>query len=180
MCGCAKFRETNGRLGRERQTNSTPNHSSRIWMLRCDACTLPGMRNNLVFGLMAAFAFVFVACDGSSGGGTSGGMSTSSSTSSSSSTGAAGTGGMGGSENNGGAAGTGGMSTGGGAGMGGMAGSGGGGAIGALCGQSAGGAMCAQGLACCYPCGIPGCDFKCTTPCDPNSPGCMNGCMLLP
>ena len=32
---------------------------------------------------------------------------------------------------------------------------------GETCGQSAGGAACATGLLCCYPCGIPGCDFRC-------------------
>lgn len=56
----------------------------------------------------------------------------------------------------------------------------GGGGLGALCGQSAGGASCAPGLACCYPCGIPGCDFQCTTPCQPGQPGCSNGCMMYP
>lgn len=38
---------------------------------------------------------------------------------------------------------------------------------------------CAESLVCCYPCGIPGCQFKCTKPCKAG-PGCMNGCMLLP
>lgn len=32
---------------------------------------------------------------------------------------------------------------------------------GEACGQSAGGARCASGLTCCYPCGIPGCEFRC-------------------
>ncbi len=83
---------------------------------------------------------------------------------------------MGGSET-GGAAGMGGANAGGAAGMG---GSGGGLPKDALCGQSAAGAMCGNGLVCCYPCGIPDCDWKCTTPCDPNTPACINGCMLVP
>lgn len=32
---------------------------------------------------------------------------------------------------------------------------------GETCGQSAAGARCASGLMCCYPCGIPGCEFRC-------------------
>ena len=32
---------------------------------------------------------------------------------------------------------------------------------GETCGQSASGARCASGLMCCYPCGIPGCEFRC-------------------
>lgn len=51
---------------------------------------------------------------------------------------------------------------------------------GALCGSSAGGAACGPGLACCYPCGISGCDYKCTVACTDGSPGCYNGCMLVP
>lgn len=47
------------------------------------------------------------------------------------------------------------------------------------CGQSANGRACAGNLACCYPCGVPGCDWQCTPPCDPG-PGCANGCRLLP
>lgn len=37
---------------------------------------------------------------------------------------------------------------------------------------------CAAGLACCYPCGIPGCKNKCQVPC--TGPGCPNGCMAIP
>src|SRR5205823_2393994 len=39
--------------------------------------------------------------------------------------------------------------------------------LGGKCGQSADGGACADGLACCYPCGMPDCDFVCTTPCNP-------------
>jgi hypothetical protein len=58
-------------------------------------------------------------------------------------------------------------------------------ALGEVCGASALDAgtpvMCASQLACCYPCGIPGCSFTCTSPCDPDSdPGCVDGCMLVP
>lgn len=52
--------------------------------------------------------------------------------------------------------------------------------IGEHCGQSAGGAECGPGLACCYPCGIPNCNWTCTTPCAPSDPGCNDGCMLYP
>ncbi len=49
------------------------------------------------------------------------------------------------------------------------------------CGQSAEGATCKSGLVCCYPCGIEGCDFTCTVPCESGSPGCSDdGCLLLP
>ena len=47
------------------------------------------------------------------------------------------------------------------------------------CGQSANGRACAQGLVCCYPCGIPGCQYRCQTPCAAG-PACINGCPLLP
>jgi hypothetical protein len=41
----------------------------------------------------------------------------------------------------------------------------------------AGALPCEAGLACCYPCGIPGCVDRCTTPCQPPGPGCQeNGC----
>jgi hypothetical protein len=33
---------------------------------------------------------------------------------------------------------------------------------------------CGAGLACCYPCGIPDCDFVCVNAC--NEPGCSGGC----
>ncbi|MBK9260175.1 MAG: hypothetical protein IPM54_10100 [Polyangiaceae bacterium] len=125
------------------------------------------MRWNLLFVLGLMNAFLLVACDDSSGGG-SGGTGGSSS-SSSSGGGEAGTGGTAGT---GGAAGSGGTA--------GMGGGGGGLPDGAVCGQSANGAMCGPGLACCYPCGIPDCDWKCTPACDPNSPGCANGCIAAP
>ncbi len=48
------------------------------------------------------------------------------------------------------------------------------------CGQSANGAVCSTGFACCYPCGIPDCDFVCTVACDPAEPGCTNGCIPAP
>ena len=53
------------------------------------------------------------------------------------------------------------------------------GMIGDLCGQSAGGLMCAPSLACCYPCGIPNCNYVCQLPCKAG-PGCNNGCPLVP
>jgi hypothetical protein len=56
----------------------------------------------------------------------------------------------------------------------------GGAPAGGACGQSADGGACAAGLACCYPCGIPGCPYTCTTPCAPSMPGCSNGCPELP
>ena len=51
-------------------------------------------------------------------------------------------------------------------------------ALGEPCGMSANGADCAPGLVCCYPCGQPGCMWRCQTPCQ--GPGCVNGCMLIP
>ena len=54
-----------------------------------------------------------------------------------------------------------------------------GGQMGDPCGQDGG--PCADGLACCYPCGIPGCTFTCTQACDPaTEPGCFDGCYLFP
>jgi hypothetical protein len=53
-------------------------------------------------------------------------------------------------------------------------------ALGDLCGQDAEGLTCGEGLACCYPCGIQGCEFTCTQACDDNQPGCFNSCFLLP
>jgi hypothetical protein len=52
--------------------------------------------------------------------------------------------------------------------------------LGGLCGSSADGGVCADGLACCYPCGIGGCSFTCTTPCNAGDPGCFEGCLALP
>ena len=43
-----------------------------------------------------------------------------------------------------------------------------------------GGAACGAGLACCYPCGIPDCDYRCEPACDAGDPGCFDGCMLRP
>jgi hypothetical protein len=51
-----------------------------------------------------------------------------------------------------------------------------------VCGVSAadldaGALPCGTGLVCCYPCGIPDCVDRCTTPCSPPGPGCQeNGC----
>lgn len=53
-----------------------------------------------------------------------------------------------------------------------------GGQVGDPCGTGTPG--CADGLACCYPCGIPGCQFTCQEPCDPAEPWCTGGCPLLP
>lgn len=39
---------------------------------------------------------------------------------------------------------------------------------------------CSTGLACCYPCGIPGCTNTCTPACAAGSPGCFGGCYLFP
>jgi hypothetical protein len=47
------------------------------------------------------------------------------------------------------------------------------------CGTSAGGAICAGGLVCCYPCGIPNCQWRCQAPCAAG-PTCVNGCPLVP
>lgn len=38
---------------------------------------------------------------------------------------------------------------------------------------------CAVGEVCCYPCGTPGCENRCTAPCM-DGPGCAGGCPLLP
>ncbi|UQA59804.1 hypothetical protein [Polyangium aurulentum] len=125
----------------------------------------------LLLGAVSSFLF---ACDGGTGGGGNGGSGGAAATTGP----ATGSGGAGGAAGAGGTGGTGGM--GGMAGMGGMGGAGGGLPVGALCGQSANGAMCGAGLACCYPCGIPGCDFKCVAACDPNTPGCADGCIPAP
>lgn len=42
------------------------------------------------------------------------------------------------------------------------------------------GGACQAGLACCYPCGIPGCIDQCTVPCDPSEPWCFEGCGMMP
>jgi len=55
---------------------------------------------------------------------------------------------------------------------------GGGGGPGDLCGPSGG--DCAPGLVCCYPCGIPDCDWKCQEPCDPGEVWCSEGCPMVP
>ena len=40
---------------------------------------------------------------------------------------------------------------------------------------------CIDELACCYPCGIPGCESMCTVPCDDRvEPYCFRGCYLYP
>ena len=48
-----------------------------------------------------------------------------------------------------------------------------------LCGGSIPG-TCDEGLTCCYPCGIQGCDNICTPTCDPNEPWCSDGCPMYP
>ena len=39
---------------------------------------------------------------------------------------------------------------------------------------------CGAGLTCCYPCGIPDCEFVCEPTCDPDDPACSGGCYLRP
>jgi hypothetical protein len=50
--------------------------------------------------------------------------------------------------------------------------------VGEPCGPDGG--ECKSGLACCYPCGIPGCMFTCSLPCDPEEPWCSGGCAMVP
>tara|TARA_R110002096_G_scaffold16898_9_gene57929 strand:+ start:50228 stop:50590 length:363 start_codon:yes stop_codon:yes gene_type:complete len=52
--------------------------------------------------------------------------------------------------------------------------------LGERCGQDAEGLSCGAGLACCYPCGIQGCEFTCTEACTDDGPGCVSGCTLFP
>ncbi len=40
--------------------------------------------------------------------------------------------------------------------------------------------QCGEGLSCCYPCGVPGCDTICVVDCDPADPLCFDGCLVLP
>lgn len=47
-----------------------------------------------------------------------------------------------------------------------------------VCDPSA--SLCGPGLSCCYPCGIPDCDFQCEPTCGPSDPGCVDGCLLRP
>ena len=54
------------------------------------------------------------------------------------------------------------------------------GQLGEVCGQDADGLTCGGALACCYPCGLPGCNFTCTVACTGDDPSCSNGCQLLP
>jgi hypothetical protein len=51
------------------------------------------------------------------------------------------------------------------------------GSVGTECESSAG---CGEGLTCCYPCGIPDCEFVCEPTCDPGTPECFGGCLLRP
>jgi hypothetical protein len=39
---------------------------------------------------------------------------------------------------------------------------------------------CKPALACCYPCGIQGCEYTCAVPCDASEPWCSNGCAMMP
>ena len=50
--------------------------------------------------------------------------------------------------------------------------------VGDLCGQSGG--DCKEGLVCCYPCGIQGCQWQCDVPCDENEVWCAGGCPMYP
>ena len=50
--------------------------------------------------------------------------------------------------------------------------------VGALCGQSGG--DCKPDLVCCYPCGIPDCQWQCAVPCDEDEQWCAGGCPMLP
>ena len=50
--------------------------------------------------------------------------------------------------------------------------------VGDLCGQSGG--DCKPDLVCCYPCGIPGCQWQCAVPCDEDEQWCAGGCPMLP
>jgi hypothetical protein len=52
-------------------------------------------------------------------------------------------------------------------------------AEGEICGPDVPG-ECAEGLNCCYPCGIQGCDWVCTVPCDEDEPWCSGGCPQYP
>lgn len=45
-------------------------------------------------------------------------------------------------------------------------------------GCTPGGDPCGAGLACCYPCGIPGCTNRCEPACKDGQPGCSNGCWM--
>lgn len=45
-----------------------------------------------------------------------------------------------------------------------------------ICLQGGGG--CGDALSCCYPCGIPGCAWKCVPSCDPGDPFCSGGCSV--
>jgi hypothetical protein len=143
------------------------------------------------FGLWSALASLALLGCGGNGGGSSSDATTTGTSGSTSSGGAGGTvttGGSGaggsttasGTAGAGGTGGTGGTAT---TGSGGTGGSGGGGTVaeGQPCGQSANGAACQSGLVCCYPCGIPDCNFTCTVPCMAGSPGCSDqGCLLVP
>lgn len=53
-----------------------------------------------------------------------------------------------------------------------------GGGVGDPCGPSGG--DCQEALVCCYPCGIPDCQWKCQEPCDAQEPWCADGCPMLP
>ena len=53
-----------------------------------------------------------------------------------------------------------------------------GGEVGDLCGQSGG--DCKPGLVCCYPCGIPDCNWQCAYPCQDNETWCFDGCPMYP
>jgi hypothetical protein len=50
--------------------------------------------------------------------------------------------------------------------------------VGDPCGPSGG--ECKDGLACCYPCGIPDCQWQCSVPCDESEVWCEGGCAMVP
>lgn len=52
------------------------------------------------------------------------------------------------------------------------------GGVGDLCGQSGG--DCQPDLVCCYPCGIPDCEWQCAVPCDEAEQWCSDGCAMVP
>jgi len=52
------------------------------------------------------------------------------------------------------------------------------GEVGDLCGPDGG--YCQPELVCCYPCGIPGCQWTCAAPCDEAEEWCAGGCPMLP
>jgi len=50
--------------------------------------------------------------------------------------------------------------------------------VGDPCGQDVG--DCKPDLVCCYPCGIPDCQWQCAVPCDESEEWCAGGCPMYP